>query len=488
MAESNAYPVLIAADEVDVRGYLEMAMKCLGYNVELAQDGEELMGFLQCARQEFAAVLLDVVLPSKDRIETLREIHQIKPNLPIIPISGLAAPDVVDARRNGATHCLGKPVSLETLKAAMNKALSGAASTPKANGGINNGPKRMYFGVTSRMRELQALLNQIGWADVPVLIQGETGCGKEVIAREIHARSSRGDKAFLKLNCAALPSELVESELFGYERGAFTGAFQKKPGMFELANTGTILLDEIGDMDIKLQAKLLQVLQDQEFHRIGGKDMVRVDVRIIASTHRDLDAAIADRSFREDLYYRLNVINIRVPPLRERKEDLIGLFEFLMDKHISNGTPRPSTTPALEQSLLAHSWPGNIRELENVVRKFIVLRDPELIQRDLQQRRGISGASAAPGSPLPAPVALPSSAPTLEEVIKARQQAEREAILAALDATHWNRRRAAAWLNVEYKGLLYKMKKLGIESKVVRFPAGGHRPEDTEPQTTPVAL
>ena len=198
------------------------------------------------------------------------------------------------------------------------------------------------------MKEIQALVAQIGWSEAPVLIQGETGTGKEVIARELHAQSPRANKPFLKLNCAALPSELVESELFGYERGAFTGAFQKKAGMFELADGGTILLDEIGDMDVRLQAKLLQVLQDQEFQRIGGKETIKVDVRVMAATHRDLEKAIADRSFREDLYYRLNVIKCVLPPLRERREDIVPLAEFLMKRHAVPGVPMPAITLGAE--------------------------------------------------------------------------------------------------------------------------------------------
>src|SRR5205085_5189696 len=178
-----------------------------------------------------------------------------------------------------------------------------------------------FFGTSVRMHEIQSLISHVGWSEAPILIQGETGSGKEVLARELHANSPRAGKVFLKLNCAALPSELVESELFGYERGAFTGAFQKRIGMFEMANEGTLLLDEIGDMDVRLQAKLLQVLQDREFQRIGGKEVIKVDVRVMAATHRDLERAIQDRTFREDLFYRLNVINIQLPPLRERKED-----------------------------------------------------------------------------------------------------------------------------------------------------------------------
>src|SRR5208282_2143438 len=230
----------------------------------------------------------------------------------------------------------------------------------------------------------QALIGHVGWSEASVLIQGETGTGKEVLARELHANSPRAGNIFLKLNCAALPSELVESELFGYERGAFTGAFQKKIGMFEAADGGTILLDEIGDMDVRLQAKLLQVLQDREFQRIGGKEVIRVDVRVMAATHRDLEKAIVDRSFREDLYYRLNVINLQVPPLRERREDIFPLAERLLTKHSSG--KGVTITHELKNALMAYGWPGNVRELENVIRKLVVLRDGGLIARELQSK------------------------------------------------------------------------------------------------------
>ena len=317
------------------------------------------------------------------------------------------------------------------------------------------------------MREIQSLSGQIGWSEAPILLQGETGSGKEVIAREFHARSPRAKKLFLKLNCAALPSELVESELFGYERGAFTGAFQKKAGMFEMADGGTILLDEIGDMDFRLQAKLLQVLQDHQFQRIGGKDMVKVDVRIMAATHRDLEKAILDRSFREDLYYRLNVINIHIPPLRERGEDIPALADHLLKRHANSSQPLPVITPELKRTLLAYHWPGNVRELENVMRKLLILRDPELITRDLQSKmaRRTLLASTMPESVARAAAPEVGESPILEQVTKAKQQAEIDAIVAALNATRWNRKQAAALLKIDYKALLYKMKKLGVESK-----------------------
>jgi two-component system response regulator AtoC len=279
-------------------------------------------------------------------------------------------------------------------------------------------------------------------------------------------RSPRAGKPFLKINCAALPSELVESELFGYERGAFTGAFQRKTGMFENANGGTVLLDEIGDMDIRLQAKLLQVLQDSSFQRIGGKEMIKVDVRIMAATHRDLEKAITDGSFREDLYYRLNVINIHVPPLRERSDDVLLLVDLLMQKHAVNGAPIPPITPDLQRALTAYHWPGNVRELENYVRKLLILRDPETIALELHAKTARKRPfMATVGKEISAAVArgMDTSAPVLEQVSRAKQKAETDAIMVALTATRWNRKRAAALLKLDYKALLYKMKKLGIE-------------------------
>src|SRR5580704_604936 len=329
------------------------------------------------------------------------------------------------------------------------------------------GPTKSFLGSNPRMKEIQALVGEIGWSEVPILIQGETGSGKEVLARELHARSPRANKPFLKLNCAALPSELVESELFGYERGAFTGAFQKKAGLFELANGGTILLDEIGDTDVRLQAKLLQVLQDHEFQRIGGKETIKVDVRVIAATHRDLEKAIIDRHFREDLYYRLNVINIHVPALRERKEDILPLAAFLVRKHAVNGVPAPTITPELKQAMLNYQWPGNVRELENFVRKFVVLRNPDTLARELYvkaTRKALLSAPAAPVQSIDEPVEK-SATPVLEQVTKAKEEAELQAILAALNSTRWNRKQAAALLKIDYKALLYKMKKLCVEEK-----------------------
>jgi two-component system response regulator AtoC len=453
-----------------------MALKCLGYSVELAQDGDEVLSYLRSARSEIDAVLLDIMMPNRDGLDTLREIREVDPHLPVIMVSGASSTlNVVSAMKSGATDFLCKPVAHDDLRKAIARALErdGVAFTPPLRQSIP--ATNAFVGTSPRMKEIHALVGQIGWSEAPVLIQGETGSGKEVLARELHAQSPRASKPILKLNCAALPSELVESELFGYERGAFTGAFQKKAGMFELADGGTILLDEIGDMDVRLQAKLLQVLQDHTFQRIGGKEMIKVDVRVMAATHRDLEKAIADRSFREDLYYRLNVINLQLPPLRERKEDIVSLAEFLMKKHAVKGVPIPPITLDLKHAMMTYHWPGNVRELENYIRKFLILRDPDMIARELHLKATRKPLVSAPMADIrtAAPADSEEHSPILEQVTKAKQQAETDAILAALNSTRWNRKRAAALLKIDYKALLYKMKKLGIEDRPVAVNGAG---------------
>jgi two-component system, NtrC family, response regulator AtoC len=477
----NGQRILVGEDELEVRAYLKMALECLGYSVELAQDGDEVMSHLRAAQSDFAAVLLDIVMPRRDGMEVLREIRRIAPNLPVIIVSGAASTmNVVNAMKCGATDFLCKPVGHDDLLQGLRKALDHKViSEPAAAPGPVPRTK-LFSGTNPRMQEIQAMVGHVGWSEAPVLIQGETGTGKEMLARELHAHSPRAGEVFLKLNCAALPSELVESELFGYERGAFTGAFQKKIGMFEAANGGTVLLDEIGDMDIRLQAKLLQVLQDREFQRVGGKDVIKVDVRVMAATHRDLEKAILENTFREDLYYRLNVINFELPPLRERKEDILPLAEYLLRKHAVAGKS-VTITADLKQALMTYQWWGNVRELENVMRRLIVMRDPKLIARELQAKAArrpmatanVSSVAAEPG---PWKSLEPQNTPILEQVTKAKQQAETEAILAALSSTRWNRKQAAALLKIDYKALLYKMKKLGVEDKPISIT---HLPEET---------
>ena len=320
---------------------------------------------------------------------------------------------------------------------------------------------------SDRMRVILSSLTRIANSNVPVLLQGESGVGKEILARQIHAASARASKPFLKLNCTALPYELLESELFGHERGAFTGAYKSTPGMFDVSDGGTILLDEIGDMDVRLQAKLLHVLQDSEFQRVGGRRQIKVDVRLMASTNCDLQLAIRSGKFREDLYYRLNVIQIEIPPLRERRDEIPELAKYFIRKH-SASVPAPvELPPRLMKALLQYDWPGNIRELENAMQRLLVLQDAEELIRELAPRSA--------GSEKAAPVtenALRSGAGNeflmragslFEKAERAKEELETEAILAALESTHWHRKKAAALLGVKYKALLYRIRKLGLQ-------------------------
>jgi DNA-binding NtrC family response regulator len=313
-------------------------------------------------------------------------------------------------------------------------------------------------------------LRRVGRSDVPVLLHGETGAGKEVMARKLWAYSNRVGKPFLKLNCAALPSELIESELFGYEKGAFTGAMVDKPGKFELAQDGTILLDEIGDMDTRLQAKLLQVLQDGEIQPLGSSRIINVNVRIMAATHRDLQAAIAQGTFRDDLYYRLGVINITIPPLRERRDEIIPLAEKLLLRHVGPGSSVPMIPEMLRRAMLAHSWPGNVRELENVMRRFLVYQDASLLTAELTE------ASDPPKlrlelakAPAPSRASLDGGRGSFGHFAEVSRTAESKLLLETLESVRWNRRQAAVQLNIDYKALLYKLQKHGIvESKAKR--------------------
>ena len=479
---NNAYTILIGEDEPEVSAYLLTALECMGHTCELARDGDELLRRFRESRDSVGVVLLDIMMPRRDGIEVLTEIRRVSPNLPVIVISGSSSTgSVVKAMKSGATDFLPKPVSHDELRKAIARAVEARpADARPASRQSDTGSLEVFLGLNPRMREIRSLLDQIGHSDAPVLIRGETGSGKEVLARELHACSPRAGKPFLKLNCAALPSELVESELFGYERGAFTGAFQRKAGMFELANGGTILLDEIGDMGFTLQAKLLHILQDHRFQRIGGKEVVQLDVRVMAATHRDLETAIIEQEFREDLFYRLNVISIHLPALRERPEDIIPLAEFLYRKHTHTSGPAAQITPELREAMLDYHWPGNVRELENWVQKLVILRDPALVMNELRSRATRIAAAAAPRQEEARTAAPAQSAqPILEQVTQAKHQAETVAILNALNSTRWNRKAAAAILQIDYKALLYKMKKLGIEGKVAaKSPA--ESPSDNE--------
>lgn len=332
-----------------------------------------------------------------------------------------------------------------------------------------------------KMREVRDLVSRVADTDVTVLIRGESGTGKELVARAIHEASPRRQKPFVKVNCAALPSELLESELFGFERGAFTGAIQQKPGKFEFANHGTMFLDEISEMHAPLQSKLLQVLQDGEFARLGSRTDMRVDVRILAATNRDLERAVGDGQFREDLFFRLNVVCITLPPLRQRKDEIPVLAELFLQQYAEHYNKPPIAFAQDTLRLFAeYDWPGNVRELENLVRRTVILGSDESIRREIAD--AIAGRTRAPGPipalqtpspltppPVPAPTPAADAPPvaftgSLKEIARqAARGAERELIFRTLQQTRWNRREAAEILGISYKALLYKIKESELD-------------------------
>ena len=303
---------------------------------------------------------------------------------------------------------------------------------------------------SAAMRSIRAMVENIADTDATVLLRGESGVGKDLVARAIHAASRRCNGPFIKVNCAAIPSELLESELFGHEKGAFTGAHRRKPGQFEYANKGTIYLDEVADLPLALQAKLLHVLQDLRFSRVGGNGMIDVDIRVVAATNRDLEHALARGDFREDLYYRLNVVEIRIPPLRDRKEEILGLAARFLAKFNQQYRRNKELSPKTTARLLEHSWRGNVRELENMIRRIVVLQDGEQVVENLVARRQQIGPSA-PRSNSP-------SAESLRDIARrGAQEAERKALAEVLERVQWNRAEAARILKVSYKTLLNKI-------------------------------
>jgi two-component system response regulator AtoC len=347
------------------------------------------------------------------------------------------------------------------------------------------GEDPLFDGLISSAELMHAyeIARLVARTDVPVLITGESGVGKDVLARFIHSKSDRASKPLIRVNCAALPEDLLESELFGYERGAFTGAMGPKPGKFELADGGGILLDEIAEMSPRLQAKLLHVLQDGTFTRLGGRQEIRVNARVLASTNRRLEEAMARGEFRADVYFRLNVIRIEIPPLRERKQEILLLSNYFVEKYRAKyGSTVQELPPHILRTFLDYDWPGNVRELENVVKRYLILPTVDFDIAGVRQSRSSKPAPMpvedAPRAsvPQPRPNALPTEFSSLKQVgLQAAEHAERELVLLMLEQTNWNRKEAARHLNICYRALLNKIKKWQIHRPLSRSAAGSHR-------------
>jgi two-component system response regulator AtoC len=466
--------ILVVEDDEATRSALCEYLATAGYRVRTAASGGEGLAALQ-GSTDVDAVLLDLVMPDMDGFELLRRHHEAEGRAAVVVLSALSeAENVVKAMKFGAADYLPKPFDPSELDLVLRRTLEirAPAVTGPRPAREASAPEGGAVTLSAAMERVWALAQRVADTDVPVLLVGESGVGKDVVARRVHAASHRAEKPFVKINCAALPADLLESELFGHEKGAFTGAHAEKPGKFELAHQGSIFLDEIGEMDPRLQAKLLQVLQDEEFYRVGGKRSLRVDARVVVATNRDLETEIENGTFREDLYYRLNVVTIRVPPLRERKEDIAPLVHHFVQKYLHRYKGGLERVPdEVLERFHAYDWPGNVRELENLVRRLVVLREPSMVLAALESSRPPppalrTAAGVSRVSPLGVPVTpatlhaapLTDDAPLKEVGKRAARIAEREAILRALMRTGWNKRKAAKRLQISYKALLYKIK------------------------------
>jgi len=463
--------MLVVDDDDGLREYLEVLAASRGFQVFSAATGEAAIDQLDRARPEL--VTLDLVLPGMNGLETLRRIKERLPEVPVIMLSGHGqARSIVEAMKLGAADFLRKPFEVEELEVAFQKALEQRAlkhEVEELRGRVRSEAELlMLCGDDPKMREVRDIIEQVADTDITVLVRGESGTGKELVARALHRLSSRVDRPFVKVNCAALPSELLESELFGFEKGAFTGAQRRKLGKFEYANHGTIFLDEISEMHPSLQAKLLQVLQDGEFSRLGGESDVRVDTRVIAATNRNLEQAVADGSFREDLFYRLNVVTAALPPLRERRDAIPLLVDHFLNMYNRQyGKSVKQLQPETIERFHAYHWPGNVRELENMVKRMVVLGNEAALLEEITHRIGLNGPASVSESPFD----LDSLGVDLAEgrgvdlkaIAKhAAQIAEKRVIERVLDQTRWNRKEAAERLQISYKALLYKMKENGL--------------------------
>ena len=463
--------VLIVDDEPNLRKILAAQLSRDGYEVMLAEDGEQ--GLTMLRENHIDLIVTDLKMPKVDGMELLRQALRESPDLPIVMITAHGTVDTaVEALKLGAFDYLTKPFDKDEVRQVVAKALkTRALAQEEATTSVPFAPPEAgarfgIIGASAGLTDLYAVLERVADSPTTVLITGESGTGKELVARALHEHSTRKDKPFIKVNCAAIPKELIESELFGYERGAFTGAVSSKPGRFELANGGTLFLDEVGEIPVEMQVKLLRALQESEFERVGGIKTIHVDVRLVAATNRDLKKLIAANAFREDLFYRLNVVSIRLPALRERETDIPLLVEHFLAKFNERLKKQViGVEPEALDILSAYGWPGNIRELENVMERSVLFCDAQKLRvEDLPgELRGSTGSVAPPtsdagGSNMP----LSSEGGLKEHVKVAMSRLERDLVSRALKQTSGNVTHAARLLKISRKGLQLKMKELGL--------------------------
>ncbi len=443
--------LLIVDDEPGILGTLRRALELDGYTVDVAGGGKQALE--RAAKVRFDAVMLDVMMPDMDGLTALSALRELHADLPVIMMSGDATlATAVQATKRGACDFLEKPLSVDKVLLTLQNALKLARLEREAAEGLRQArADRALLGTSPAMQQVLDVIARVAVTNARVLITGERGTGKELVARALHAESRRKDAPFIKLNCAAIPAELVESELFGHEKGAFTGATRERAGKFEQAHGGTLFLDEIGDMTLSAQAKVLRVLQENEIERVGGDEMIPVDVRVVAATNKELPAEVAAGRFRADLFDRLNVVPIAMPPLRAHRQDVPILVEhFLHVAAQQNGKKPPRIEPAALTLLMQHDWPGNVRELRNTVERLVIFSDAVI--GDAQVTDVLPGARAVPGSY--------RRGVALKELVAT---AERELVRAALEANDHKMAATARELGLERSHLYKKVRALGLE-------------------------
>ena len=455
--------ILLADDDADVLACLRDMFGDEAYEISTAENGLEAVALVQSGFLP-DLVLMDVLMPKQDGIATLARLKELDPAIKVVMLSGMTEiAMVVRSIKMGALDYLTKPFTSDTLHSVVSQYLGKGPVrqsfvSPSSSTSDEIDRSLSFLAASSAMQSLRRHAALVARVEIPVLILGESGTGKEVVARLIHKLSARSGRTFLKVNCAAMPEELLESELFGHEAGAFTGASSAKPGKFELCDQGTMLLDEIGERHPRLQAKLLQVLQDGTFSRLGGRNSLQVDVRILAATNIDIPEALASKKLREDLYYRLNAFSLHVPPLRERIEEIPILLQHYIERYAKlYACPPIQLTPTLLNACMRYAWPGNVRELCNFVKRALVLREEAAMIRSLDEhvQQGAAARDSRGGA---------SSTPAgLKSLVRdLKDNAESEAILAALQQTHWNRIKAAKLLGISYRSLLSKIQQYGL--------------------------
>ncbi len=474
----NKPRILIADDDLGIRFTISEIMKKEGYTVDEAEDGE--VALRKALATEYDLIVLDVRMPKRDGIDALKEMRRQNVTSVVVVITAHGSEQLgMEAARSGAYDYFSKPFEIDELRIVVRRALERRAMEKQIQALrsklVSESSYGNIIGQSPAMKRLYEMIGSVAPQDVTVLIRGESGSGKEVIAKEIHARSHRRDQSFVSINCAAIPESLLESELFGHERGAFTGAVAAKPGRFEIANGGTIFLDEIGDMPMPLQTKLLRVLQEREIQRVGGTKSIKTDIRVLAATNMDLEVAVEANRFRQDLFFRLNVIPIFLPPLRERPEDIPLLVRHFLDRfRVKFNKTMNSVDEEAMRSLVQYNWPGNVRELENALQRSVILARGDVLQDDDLPDTITQGKTQplrlSPPTDATAWMGMDDdylndySKPLAEKVCEMTDRLEKRAIELALKRSGGKREETAELLGLSRKSLYNKIAKLGIET------------------------